>query len=75
VVPIIWAPLSETYGRKMPILVSIFGLPVFSLTATAKYLQTVLLVRFFGGFVRAHLAVVAASIAYLFNTTDNEVLY
>jgi MFS transporter, DHA1 family, multidrug resistance protein len=60
--------------ERCQFLVLIFGLAVFSLIAAAKHLQTVLLGRFFGGFVdAAHLAVVAASLADLFNTTDNEV--
>lgn len=67
--PVIWAPLSELYGRKMPVVVSMFGFTIFSFgTATAKDLQTIMLCRFFAGFIGAGpLAVVAAAFADMFN--------
>lgn len=60
--PVCWAPLSELRGRKLPILVGMFGLTLFEFAvATAKDLQTVLICRFFAGFFGAcPLAVVAA---------------
>jgi hypothetical protein len=49
--PLLWAPLSEVYGRKWPILVPVFISTVMSFgTAAAKDIQTVLITRFFNGF-------------------------
>lgn len=49
--PLIWAPLSELYGRKPAVLVPYFIAAIFSFgTATAKDIQTVLITRFFAGF-------------------------
>lgn len=48
--PLVWGPISEQLGRKLPMLLSYFGFVLFSFaTATAKDLQTVLICRFFGG--------------------------
>ncbi|KAI9832244.1 MAG: hypothetical protein M1819_004422 [Sarea resinae] len=47
---LLWAPLSEVYGRKPAVLTPYFIGAVFSIgTATAKDIQTVLLTRFFAG--------------------------
>jgi DHA1 family multidrug resistance protein-like MFS transporter len=69
--PVIWAPLSELYGRKIPVILSMLGFTIFSFgVATAKDLQTIMLCRFFTGFIGAGpLAVVAAAFADMF---DNE---
>ena len=49
--PLIWAPLSELYGRKPAVLVPYFLAAIFSFgTATAKDIQTIMLTRFFAGF-------------------------
>ncbi|KAL1966500.1 hypothetical protein VTN77DRAFT_4422 [Rasamsonia byssochlamydoides] len=49
--PLIWAPLSELYGRKPAVLAPYFIAAIFSFgTATAKDIQTVLITRFFAGF-------------------------
>lgn len=66
--PVIWSPLSELYGRKMPILLSSFLFTCFTFaTATAKDLHTILLCRFFTGFTgSAPLTVVAAAFADMF---------
>jgi MFS family permease len=48
--PLLWAPLSEVYGRRPAVLAPYFIAAIFSLgTATAKDTQTVLLTRFFAG--------------------------
>lgn len=67
--PIIWAPLSELYGRKLPILIGTFGFGVFSIgVAVAKDIQTVQICRFFSGlFGSCPLAVVAAVFSDMFN--------
>ncbi|KAH8693177.1 putative MFS multidrug transporter [Talaromyces proteolyticus] len=49
--PLIWAPLSEIYGRKAAVMTPYFIAAIFSFgTATAKDIQTVLITRFFAGF-------------------------
>lgn len=67
--PILWAPLSELRGRRLPLILSMFGFSIFCIgTAVAKDLQTVLLCRFFGGvFGSCPLAVVAAVFSDMFN--------
>ncbi|KAJ5948873.1 MFS multidrug transporter [Penicillium verhagenii] len=47
---LIWAPLSEVYGRKWVVILPYFIAACFSFgTATAKDIQTVLITRFFAG--------------------------
>lgn len=67
--PLLWAPLSELRGRKLPLTIAMFGFSIFSIaTATAKDLQTVLLSRLFGGaFASCPLAVVAAVFSDIFD--------
>lgn len=67
--PTLWAPLSELKGRRLPIVIAMFGFSIFSVaTATAKDLQTILICRFFGGFFGAcPLAVVAAVFSDMFD--------
>ncbi|KAK1150197.1 hypothetical protein N8T08_000099 [Aspergillus melleus] len=49
--PLVWAPLSEVYGRKPAVLLPYFIAACFSFgTAAAKDLQTIMLTRFFAGF-------------------------
>lgn len=63
--PVIWGPLSELYGRKLPLMIgftifAIFQIPV----AVAQNLQTIMLCRFFGGFFgAAPLAIVGGALA------------
>lgn len=66
--PLVWAPLSELRGRRLPILIGAFGFTIFQFAvAAAKDLQTVMLCRFFGGFFGAcPIAVVAAVLSDLF---------
>ena len=67
--PILWAPLSELRGRRLPICIGMFGFTLFqAAAATGKDLQTVLLSRFFGGlFGACPLAVVAAVFSDMFD--------
>lgn len=52
--PIIWAPISELYGRRYPMIISSFGFSIFNIAvATAKDVQTIFISRFFGGFFGA----------------------
>ncbi|KAL6150686.1 hypothetical protein ACJQWK_00315 [Exserohilum turcicum] len=49
--PLLWAPLSEVYGRRIAVLVPMFVATCFSFgSATAKDFQTLMLTRFFGAF-------------------------
>lgn len=70
--PLVWGPFSELQGRKMPILIGMFGFSVFAFgTAAGKDLQTVMICRFFTGFFGScPLAVVAAIFADMFDNTQ-----
>ncbi len=70
--PIIWAPMSELYGRRLPLVVAGFGFPIFAIaTATAPNVQTIMIGRFFGGlFGSCPLTVVAAAFADMFNNAQ-----
>ncbi|KKK25308.1 MFS multidrug transporter [Aspergillus ochraceoroseus] len=49
--PLVWAPLSEVYGRKPAVLAPYFIAAIFSFgSATSKDLQTLMITRFFTGF-------------------------
>ena len=49
--PLLWAPLSECYGRRVAVLTPVFVAACFSFgTATAKDVQTIMITRFFAGF-------------------------
>lgn len=67
--PSLWAPLSELKGRRMPLVISMFGFSVFSIgCATGKDIQTIMICRFFSGFFGAcPLAVVAAVFSDMFD--------
>ncbi|KAF3765884.1 MFS general substrate transporter [Cryphonectria parasitica EP155] len=67
--PSLWAPFSELKGRRLPLVISMFGFSIFTIScAVAKDLQTILIVRFFAGFTGAcPLAVVAAVFSDMFN--------
>ncbi|KAJ5995382.1 hypothetical protein N7481_002359 [Penicillium waksmanii] len=52
--PLLWAPLSEVFGRKPAVLAPYFIAAIMSFgTATAKDLQTIMITRFFTGFFGA----------------------
>ena len=70
--PILWAPLSELRGRKLPMIISMFGFSIFSVaTAVGKDLQTVFICRFWGGvFASCPLAVVAAVFSDMFDNRE-----
>jgi DHA1 family multidrug resistance protein-like MFS transporter len=67
--PTLWAPLSELRGRRLPIVIAMFGFSIFNIgVATGKDLQTILICRFFAGFFGAcPLAVVAAVFSDMFD--------
>lgn len=67
--PTLWAPMSELSGRRLPLILGLFGYSIFSVaTATAKDTQTLMLTRFFSGFFSASpLAIVPACFADLYD--------
>jgi MFS transporter, DHA1 family, multidrug resistance protein len=67
--PILWGPLSELSGRRLPLLIGVFGFSIFTIAvAVAKDLQTVMLCRFFAGlFASCPLAVVPGIFVDIFN--------
>ncbi|KAK5238773.1 hypothetical protein LTR47_000516 [Exophiala xenobiotica] len=73
--PLIWGPFSELQGRKLPILVGVFGFSVFCFgCAVAKDLQTLMICRFFTGFFGScPLAVVAAAFSDMFDNRQRGV--
>ncbi|PSK40319.1 hypothetical protein B9Z65_22 [Elsinoe australis] len=70
--PIVWAPFSELYGRKMPLIISSFGFSIFNLAvAVGKDAQTVFICRFFSGFMgAAPLTCVGAVFADMYNNKE-----
>lgn len=58
--PLLFGPLSELHGRKMPLFAGLFTLALFQiLVAVAQNLQTIFVCRFFGGFASISLAIVS----------------
>ncbi|KKK17100.1 hypothetical protein AOCH_003662 [Aspergillus ochraceoroseus] len=52
--PLVWAPLSEIKGRRLPFVTAMFGFSVFAFaTAVSKDLQSIFICRFFAGFFGA----------------------
>lgn len=66
--PMIWAPVSELYGRRLGMLPAMFVLGLFSIgTATSKSATAILLTRFFGGiFACAPISNVPAALGDIF---------
>ena len=67
--PLLWAPISELKGRRLPIIVAMLGFGIFNTAvAVAKDLQTLMICRFFSGiFGSSPLAVVAAVFSDMYN--------
>lgn len=70
--PIVWGPASEMFGRRVPLIVGMFGFICFTFaTATAKDVQTLMLSRFFmGAFGTCTLVVGPAISADIFTTSQ-----
>ena len=66
--PLLWAPLSELYGRKLPTVVPYFIATCFIFaTASGKDVQTLMIARFMAGFFgSAPLAITGGVLADLF---------
>ncbi|KAJ5449850.1 uncharacterized protein N7458_006299 [Penicillium daleae] len=69
--PMIWAPLSELMGRKLPLVIAIIGEGIFTIAcAVAKDVQTLIICRFFAGVCGAsQLTVVPGLLADLYDNT------
>ena len=67
--PLMWAPVSELYGRRPPLVIAAFGFSIFTIAvAVAKDIQTVMICRFFSGLCGSSpLAIVAAVFADMFS--------
>lgn len=49
--PLMFGPLSELYGRRIPLFMGFFIFAIFQIpVAVAQNLQTIFVCRFFGGF-------------------------
>jgi MFS transporter, DHA1 family, multidrug resistance protein len=70
--PLVWGPFSELQGRKLPILIGMFGFSIFSFAAaTANDLQTLMISRFFTGFFGSSpLSIVGAAFSDMFDNTQ-----
>ncbi|MCJ1300577.1 hypothetical protein MMC08_003374 [Hypocenomyce scalaris] len=70
--PTFWGPLSELYGRLVPLFGGYFVFMIFQIpVATAQNLQTIMVTRFFGGvFGCAPLAVVGGALADFWDPVD-----
>jgi len=70
--PLLFAPISELYGRKISILPPYFIFGVFLIgVATAQNIQTIMLCRFFAGLMAsAPISNVAGGLADLWNDHD-----
>ncbi len=70
--PMVFAPLSELYGRRLPVIVGAFGFSIFNTAvAVSKDYQTLVISRFFSGlFGSAPLALTGAVFADMFNNKE-----
>ncbi|KAI3293272.1 hypothetical protein DTO002I6_4923 [Penicillium roqueforti] len=70
--PIIFGPLSELYGRKLPLFLGMFGFAIFQIpVAVAENLHTIFICRFLGGtFASAPLAIVNGILADMFEPVE-----
>lgn len=70
--PLLWAPLSEMYGRRIVFLVSFLPFALFNIGgARAQNIETVIVTRFFGGaFGSSMLTNAGAMISDVFSAKD-----
>ncbi|KAF2634763.1 MFS multidrug transporter [Massarina eburnea CBS 473.64] len=73
--PPIWGPLSELYGRKIPLFTGFFIFAIFQIpVAVAQNLQTIMVCRFFGGvFGSAPLGIVGGQLTDFWGPLDRGV--
>ncbi|EME85198.1 uncharacterized protein MYCFIDRAFT_46692 [Pseudocercospora fijiensis CIRAD86] len=67
--PVVFGPISELYGRKIPLFSGYFLFAIFQIPiAVAQNLHTIMICRFFGGlFASSPLAVVGGAMADFFD--------
>lgn len=67
--PLLWGPLSELHGRRIAVIIPIFGTALFEFAVgAAKDIQTIIICRFFAGFFNAGpLTVVPAAFSDVFD--------
>lgn len=67
--PIAWAPISELYGRRKPVIAAATGFGIFMIAVSvAKDIQTLLICRFFAGlFGSCALTIVPAVFSDIYN--------
>lgn len=67
--PLFWAPFSELYGRRLPVIIASTGFGIFMIAvAVSKDIQTLLICRFFAGlFGSCALTIVPAIFSDIFN--------
>lgn len=67
--PMLWAPVSELRGRKLPLIIGALGFTIFQFAvATGKDLQTIMICRYFSGFFGgAPYSVVPALLSDIYN--------
>jgi len=72
---LIWGPGSELFGRKLPLFIGYFIFAIFNIpVAVARNLQTIMLMRFFGGvFGCAPLSIVGGALADFWEPVDRGV--
>ncbi|KAI9675315.1 MAG: hypothetical protein M1817_001218 [Caeruleum heppii] len=70
--PIIWGPLSELYGRMIPLFGGFAGFIIFQIpVAVAQNVHTIMLCRFFGGvFGSAPVSIAGGLLADFWNPVD-----
>ena len=73
--PIVWGPLSELYGRRLPLFIGTLAMCLFQVgVATARNVYTIMICRFFAGlFGSAPLAVVGGSLADFWDPVERGV--
>ncbi|KAI1140226.1 MFS general substrate transporter [Hypoxylon sp. FL0543] len=70
--PLLWGPLSEVHGRRLPLMLGSFAFCVFQVpVAVAKNAQTVLVCRFIGGiFASSALGIMPAVLTDIWNPVE-----
>lgn len=73
--PILWGPISELYGRRVPLLIGTGAMCLFQVgVAVAQNVYTIMICRFFAGlFGSAPLAVVGGSLADFWDPVERGV--
>lgn len=73
--PILWGPLSELYGRRVPLFIGILGMCCFEIgVAVALNVETIMICRFFAGaFGSTPLAVVGGALSNIWNPIERGV--